>query len=196
MAPLLFPLLPVAIDERAMRNPAGPFAQFPLSNTYSAGFGTATNAQVANAINHVTGLLVESFGKSNNFETIAYIGPGDLRYSIIVVAAIKAGYKTFLPSPRNSLEAHLSLLRRLECTKLVYTSPAPPCVPIIEAAIELQTLVIPSLAELLALNKESVKLFPYEKEAESARKDPIYVLHTSGSTGELPIEDKLIPLSN
>jgi hypothetical protein len=144
---------------------------------------------VATAINHVTGLLIDNFGKSKEFETIAYIGPGDLRYSIIVVAAIKAGFKTFLPSPRNSLEAHLPLLHQLECNKLISTNPAAPCVPMIEAAIDLQALIIPSLGELLALDKDRVKLFPYDEDAEKVRKDPLYVLHTSGSTGVLPMED-------
>jgi hypothetical protein len=38
-------------------------------------------------------LEVSLGGKSTTFETVGYIGPGDIRYLILVVAAIKVGYK-------------------------------------------------------------------------------------------------------
>jgi len=91
--------------------------------------------------------------------------------------------KIFLPSPRNSEEAHVSLLERLQCTKLVVTEPQPPCVPMILKSIKLQTINLPSLQQLLTVG--DVEEYPYTKTFIDAQDDPAYVLHTSGSTGKL-----------
>jgi hypothetical protein len=87
-------LLPTILDNRAKTNPHGIWAKFPVSpTTYGSGFRSATHLEVANAINKVAWLLDEHFGKGKDFETLAYLGPNDLRYTIVVVAGIKAGYK-------------------------------------------------------------------------------------------------------
>jgi hypothetical protein len=87
-------LLPTILDNRARTNPHGIWAKFPVSpTTYGSGFRSATHLEVANAINKVAWLLDEHFGKGKDFETLAYLGPNDLRYTIVVVAGIKAGYK-------------------------------------------------------------------------------------------------------
>lgn len=46
---------------------------------------------------------------------------------------------------------------------------------------QMTKLVIPTLDELL--REEEVLPYPYEKSYEEAKDDPIFVLHTSGSTG-------------
>jgi acyl-CoA synthetase (AMP-forming)/AMP-acid ligase II len=87
-------LLPSLFEARAKLDPGGLFAKFPLSPTsYDAGFGSITNLQVLNAINFVAWALERSFGRGQNFETIAYLGPNDPRYHIVLIAAIKVGYK-------------------------------------------------------------------------------------------------------
>lgn len=90
-------LLPLVLKSRAQHNPHGAWAQFPVSDqTYASGLQTATNLQVNHAVNKVAWLLHDKFEKSDdneNPETIAYIGPFDLRYFIVVIAAIKVGYK-------------------------------------------------------------------------------------------------------
>ena len=50
-----------------------------------------------------------------------------------------------------------------------------------ELAENVRVVDIPSLQELL---DEPASHFPYPKIFESARNDPVVVLHTSGSTGE------------
>jgi hypothetical protein len=87
-------LLPRVIDLRAQTNPQELFAKVPAStSTYASGFRSVTNLEFSNAINKVAWLLQGQLGKSKDFDTLAYIGPNDLRYSIVVIAAIKAGYK-------------------------------------------------------------------------------------------------------
>ena len=87
-------LLPVILDNRAKFDPKGVWAKYPISSTsYAQGFRSATHLEVAQAVDKVAWILEESLGRSQNFETIAYLGPNDLRSTIIVLAGIKAGYK-------------------------------------------------------------------------------------------------------
>jgi hypothetical protein len=87
-------LIPVILENRAKLDPHGIWARFPISSqSYKEGFRSATHLELLNAVNKVAWLIEETLGKSNNFETIAYLGLNDLRYAIVVLAAIKTGYK-------------------------------------------------------------------------------------------------------
>lgn len=44
-------------------------------------------------MNRAAGWLEVTFGRSSTFETMAYIGPNDIRYFIFVLAASYVGYK-------------------------------------------------------------------------------------------------------
>ncbi|KAJ5155836.1 NRPS-like enzyme [Penicillium capsulatum] len=175
-------LLPAILDEAARTSPEEEWARFPASEiTYEAGFRVVTNRDAANAVNRVAWMLEEKLGRSSNFETIAYIGPTDIRYYIVVLAAIKVGYKAFLPSPRNSVVAHVDLLSRLDCTNLITTSPEPPCVSQIQESYPMHQTCLASVINLL--DGPAVPDYSYDKSYVDAQKDPIFVLHTSGSTG-------------
>lgn len=105
-------LLPTVLDERAKTNPNGIFAKVPRSaTTYAEGFRSVTYSELVNGINRLAWLLDEFFGKGQGFPTITYLGPSDLRYSMIVVAAIKAGYKV-----RLMIDHHR--ISRTECRRL------------------------------------------------------------------------------
>ncbi|KAJ5091912.1 NRPS-like enzyme [Penicillium alfredii] len=176
-------LLPAALDNRVRNNPQGMWAKFPVSDTtYELGLHVATNQQVANAVNRVAWTLEETLGRGQNFETIAYIGPNDPRCYVVLLAAVKVGYKAFFPSPRNSKIAHINLLERLHCKTLITTTPEPPCVPQILEDYSMQQIYLPGLLELL--QSENIPCYPYEKSFSEAQNDPIFVLHTSGSTGK------------
>lgn len=86
-------LPPEIVRLRAQEDPSGIFAQFPAGTAYSDGFRNVTNLQLHNAINLTAGLIRQNLGESKNFETLAFIGPSDPRYTIMVVAAMKTGYK-------------------------------------------------------------------------------------------------------
>ncbi|KAL4936564.1 hypothetical protein BDV06DRAFT_233299 [Aspergillus oleicola] len=174
-------LLPSILDYRAEIQPDRVWARFPVSPTsYDHGFRAATYSQMRNAVNRTAWIFAGSIGTSTNFDTLAYLGHADLRYHIVLLAAIKIGYKAFLPSPRNSVVAQKDLLSRLDCRALVTTDPEPPFVASILREYTVETVHIPSLDALLL--SENVP-YPYEKTFEEARNDPVFVLHTSGSTG-------------
>ena len=87
-------LLPVIVDDRAQNDPLGVWAKFPISPTsYAQGFRSVTHLEMANAVNRIAWILENTLGKSKTFETIAYLGPNDLRCTMVVLAGVKVGYK-------------------------------------------------------------------------------------------------------
>ncbi|KAI5919463.1 hypothetical protein F4810DRAFT_714545 [Camillea tinctor] len=122
-----------------------------------------------------------NIGRSSHFDTIAYMGLSDIRYVAVFLAAVTCGYKVLLPSPRNSAWMNASLLEQTKCFHFLY-------------APEVEALVNPLLNEKPGLRIHKVhpidqfiqpgaEYYPFEKEYEDAKWDPILVLHSSGSTG-------------
>lgn len=84
-------LLPVIVDER---DPKWLYARVPKSPTHiQDGFIDITCGGFARAVNRAAGWIEELCGQSSTFDTLAYIGPSDIRYCIFVVGACKVGYK-------------------------------------------------------------------------------------------------------
>lgn len=178
-----YPLLPNSIDNRARSDPEGVFARIPKSSSYADGFRPVTNSQMATAINFTAHHFTSRFGLPQHpFETIAYLGPTDPRYTIVIIAAMKAGYKAFLPSPRNSQQAQISLMEACRCCKLVSGS-AGIWSESLSSIDGLTELVLPSIDELLALEPGSVDDVRFDYSYDDVQHDPMMVLHTSGSTG-------------
>lgn len=86
-------LVPVLIDEIATESPEKVFASIPKSVRLQEGYTDVTYRDFSRAIDRAAAFLDDTFGKSGNFETLAYLGPVDLRYFILICAASKIGYK-------------------------------------------------------------------------------------------------------
>ena len=86
-------LLPQVVDTLARSNPERIYASFPLSTDFSNGFRDVTMFELANAVNKFAYWLEQNIGASTVFETLAYMGPSDLRYAIVFLATVKCGYK-------------------------------------------------------------------------------------------------------
>ena len=87
-------LLPRAIDEISASHPDRIWAEYPRSkSSYAEGFNAVTYAQFANAINGTAWWLRQTFGRPEDFQTLAYIGPNDIRYALLLIGAIKSGFK-------------------------------------------------------------------------------------------------------
>lgn len=85
--------LPQVIHQNAQNDPDGIFARVPAGNKYSDGYRDVSKVQFARAVDYTASLIKQHMGQNKYFEAIAYIGPQDLRYSVVVVAGIKTGYK-------------------------------------------------------------------------------------------------------
>ncbi|KAH8798369.1 hypothetical protein F5884DRAFT_825466 [Xylogone sp. PMI_703] len=163
------------VDLRAKQTPQLLYAEIPVSGTsYITGYRKVNYRQLANAVNGAARYLHDALGPGENFETLAYIGPNDLRYNIFILGAVKAGYKA----------THLDLFKKLDCKTIIVPNPRPPIVSEMVSStspdILLQVLDAPTLEELLGAKHGE---YPYAKSFEEARHDPFVVFHTSGSTG-------------
>ncbi|OGM40164.1 hypothetical protein ABOM_011672 [Aspergillus bombycis] len=173
-------LIPNIIDHYAQVKPDAIYTEYPISSmSYEDGYHPITFKALANAINGIAWWLTRKLGPGHG-EILAYVGPNDLRYPALVLGAVKAGYCMFLTSPRNSVVAHNSLLKRLDCTTLISPVPRPPPVTNILEASPLDVLDAPSVDELVS--KEH-RHFNFPKTYPEAAREILAVLHTSGSTG-------------
>ncbi|KAM0256172.1 hypothetical protein ACHAQJ_005151 [Trichoderma viride] len=118
--------------------------------------------------------------QEESFPTLAYIGPNDIRYLIIMLACMKAGHKALLISPRNSLEGQMRLFEATNCNILFYAEPSQALVEPWLKARPMRTSVVSSADAWLQAPAAS---FSYEREFDEAQWDPVVVLHTSGTTG-------------
>jgi len=86
-------LIPALIDELATTDAARVFASFPRTTNIEDGFEDTTYGELARAINKCAWWMEHTLKRSEKFETLQYVGPQDLRYVILLLAAIKTGYK-------------------------------------------------------------------------------------------------------
>ena len=86
-------LIPTLIEELAENDGQRVFVSIPCTANAEDGFRDITYAQLASAIDKCAWWIEHSLQKSENFETLNYVGPQDLRYIILLFATIKTGYK-------------------------------------------------------------------------------------------------------
>lgn len=86
-------LLPTVVDDTAKTDPDLPYAYVPTSANVKDGFKAITFHDIASSTNYIAAWIHQTLGPSSSFETLAYIGPGDLRYAVVFLAAVKCGYK-------------------------------------------------------------------------------------------------------
>jgi acyl-CoA synthetase (AMP-forming)/AMP-acid ligase II len=89
-------LLINAITERAKDAPNHTFLHYPPKDWETTGFRTITLSQYAAAIDRVAHWLDSQLGDATNSKTVAYYGPNDPRYAVIVPAVIKTGRRVRL----------------------------------------------------------------------------------------------------
>lgn len=89
-------LLPHVVDRLAHERPGDVYGEWVAeSNVISI-----TYAELANIVNGLSAWLVKQLGGPGRYgpdpEVLTYIGPNDVRYSALVLAAIKTGYVSTL----------------------------------------------------------------------------------------------------
>ncbi|KJZ74077.1 hypothetical protein HIM_06526 [Hirsutella minnesotensis 3608] len=175
-------LLVDVIDSTARAEPSRPLLHVPVSQDVSDGWYPVTYREIANAINFVAHDIIRKFGPApkGTFPTIAYLGPNDPRYLVLLLACIKAGYQAFFVSPRNSLDGQLSLLEATHCNILYYAETVQPMVQPWLDQRQMKAFQVPAMEAWL--HAETTP-FPYSRPFEQAQWEPLVVLHTSGSTG-------------
>ena len=79
----------------------------------------------------------------------------------------------FLPSPRNSVTAQISLLDRVKCRTLLTPNPRPPAVNAILTAHEIRVVEVPNVEWLL---ENLHRVFPYGKTFPKALTEPFFTV--------------------
>ena len=89
-------LLPNIVDRLAEVTPTKAFAEYPVSPTsYDDGYRVVTYRDLGNVVDGLAWWLRDRLAPpddSDEPQVLAYIGPNDLRYPALVLAAAKAGY--------------------------------------------------------------------------------------------------------
>lgn len=89
--------------------------------------------------------------------------------------------QVLLLGPRNSAEQNISLLERALCTKILYTEEmARTITELQKESTCIKYIKVKSFDDMLSTDSQH---FIFEKSFDQAEKDPILILHSSGSTG-------------
>ncbi|ROW06826.1 hypothetical protein VMCG_04095 [Cytospora schulzeri] len=170
------------IDEKARLTPNHTFVRYPGEDWETKGFSTITWRQYVNGINKVAHWLDEQLGKSENNDTVAYMGPNDVRYAFVWPALNKSYRKCLLPDGRITKAGLSSLLKATDCKVWLYAQ---------DDTSSLEELGIPDSSAKMqpfpslewCLSADGTPDYPYEKTWEEAKYEDILIIHTSGTTG-------------
>ncbi|WPH05128.1 Adenylate-forming reductase Nps11 [Acrodontium crateriforme] len=167
----------------AKTQPLRIYGSYPLTDDVKDGFRDFTFSELVDAVDRCAWFIRGSLGMSQSYETLLYQGESDFRYTIVLFAAIKCGYKTYYQNPKNPLEENLAMLDDIDCSKALYSVERKELIDQYQLARpRLEAFQIASLHELFQSSR--VEHFPWERKPwEEAKHDPIIVLHSSGTTG-------------
>ncbi|MCJ1306689.1 hypothetical protein MMC25_000332 [Agyrium rufum] len=171
-----------AVDAVAQNAPDSVYASYASSIDLSKGYRHITYRQYADAINSAATWLETQLGESSKGQVIPYIGPSDLRYPILTLAALKAGCVMLFLSPRNTHEGQMNLVDGAKCHVFLTGAICPPAVEAVIQARRLRHLVVPELEQLLDGPKVPFRPMSSQTLDEIAHL-PIVLLHSSGTTG-------------
>ena len=91
-------LVPCIVDGLARDRPDAVFGVWPKDSN----FYTITYSQLANVVNGLAWWLVGQIGpgklEGENREILTYAGPNDMRYTAVLLAAVKTGYGVSAPA--------------------------------------------------------------------------------------------------
>lgn len=169
------------VDQLAAQRPDGLWVRAAASENGVLSWNDITWSQLAIAVDYGAHWMEARLGPPAENETVAYMGVGDIRYPIMILAAMKTGYKILLTSPRNSQDAQNALLRSTQCSKFLHTR---------EIGAQMQALAthhsalvpieIPCLDDML---EPKPAAGPYYNLGRAREDDIALILHSSGSTG-------------
>ncbi|OOQ87627.1 NRPS-like enzyme [Penicillium brasilianum] len=185
-------LLSRVVDDAAQHEPERLFAVIPRGLNVSDGFQNLTMKELAHAVNSLCWWIEKTIGPAISRERLAYIGMNDVRYCVFVLACQKLGYEAFLPSTRNSDDAHVHLLKAADCTKIFFSEERRTRVLEIQGLCpNVEIFQIPTLRQMLA-DANGRRSYIYQEAYDDVENHTICIIHSSGTTG-MP---KLVPLTN
>ncbi|KAK4503510.1 hypothetical protein PRZ48_004425 [Zasmidium cellare] len=172
-------LLPRAIDFRAQQTPDRLYAFLPKGPNVEDGFSKFTYSGLSKAVDAMAWWLDKVLDAESR--VVPYIGANDIRYGLLVFAAIKTGRVAMVPLMYNTPEGQVKLLQQLGCNVVVasagcerYWSSS------LEAMDGLRLVTMPGPEIFL---EEPHKPYPFQKSWDEGRDDAMVLMQTSGTTG-------------
>ncbi|KAK1148714.1 hypothetical protein N8T08_008599 [Aspergillus melleus] len=148
------------LDRLARECPARTVCKTPNGHQPADGFSVMTMEELSKAVDSTASLIEQCLGKADKDEVVIYLGDNDVRYLVIVLACQKTGYKPFLPSVKNSIDAqHVG-------RSFVAGTPA--------------LIEVPSVEGMVANYSGS---FPYDTPYQAIEDQSAIIIHSSGTTG-------------
>lgn len=170
------------IDTIAQNDPDRPFAEITTGSSKPYQFQLISMGQFARAIDKAALWMGDNFGKDSG-SFVAYAGPQDVRYLILIFAGVKSGKPMFLPSLRNSPEANTSLIEAYGCRSFILPSEGP-FKDMFAETIEGKALQVVQAPDLVFfLDNDGTEKYQWSSSYEKARSAPYVGLQTSGTTG-------------
>ncbi|EIT81335.1 hypothetical protein BDV35DRAFT_366335 [Aspergillus flavus] len=177
-------LLPHVIDYHAHNEPNRVFNSMPRTQNIADGFRDVDMKTMATAVNFMAWWLDGHFKDvPKEKKVLAYVGVPDIRYPVLLFAAIKAGWTTFWVSPRNPPDHNLYLLLEAKVNLVLYADLMEPVVKGIQqlnSTAQIPYTVVPSVDEVL--NGQSPP-YPFDVLFADVKDERCLAMHTSGSTG-------------
>ncbi|KAJ5678651.1 acetyl-CoA synthetase-like protein [Penicillium macrosclerotiorum] len=139
---------------------------------------------LARAVNFLCWWIEDIIGRAETRETLGYIGANDIRYCIFLLACQKTGHQSFLPSTRNSDEAHVHLLKATDCTKLFFSEERSTRVLDIQGLCpDVAIFQIPTVQQILSDKAGGLHPYRTNKSFADVESETTCIIHSSGTTG-------------
>ncbi|KAJ5670583.1 Male sterility NAD-binding [Penicillium maclennaniae] len=179
------------LDTVAEFQPDQIYCIHPVSSGPSLEWKSITFADLSSAINRMAVWIKKNVADSEHPQTLAYMGPNDIRYCIFVFACMRLRHTALLLSTRNATPASSHVMNATGCSKFVYSPERTKQIDELKAANpSLQTWVAPGPWDLF---DNSTELDTVMKETSEDPENRVAVyIHSSGTTG-LP---KPVPMTN
>lgn len=177
--------LPLYLEKLAEQHPERIITRVLAKRTTSYESRDVTIAEFSRAVDTTARWLDEKFGEEGDSEVVAFLASGsDLRYMILLVAAVKSNRLAFFPSPRNDVQAQCKIFEEYGCRQLLLPK-RNPLGKHMERVVEKLDLAIgevPDLDDLLDAEDPTIYSWALRKNVD-IRYEPMVGIHTSGSTG-------------
>ncbi|KAK0386750.1 hypothetical protein NLU13_6586 [Sarocladium strictum] len=179
------------LEQRARNGHVRPFAVIPKSKNLSEGFTEVTYEILANAVNRACWWLEDVTGGPKPGTRFSWSGPNDLRYILLLLAAMKCRYQILLPSPRNSEEYQRAIF---DAAGVKFALGTKATLARLRAPLDgLSIELVEGLTLEQLLSAEPVPAYPFDFTFDQVKQETPLILHTSGSTGPpkpipLPLE--------
>lgn len=185
--------LPSAVDKLAVEVPDNVWVKIPSSSSdvQNLIWHDFTWRQFSSAVDLMARWIDDHLGQaaspSHGNEVITYTAVNDIRYPIVMLAGLKAGYKTLLSSPRNSFDGHTSLIKAAECHKLLYSKELGAQAQQVAESFDgrLRIAQVPDLEDIITATNATGGRPPYNSRCPDIMddQDTVVILHSSGTTG-------------